>query len=467
MTDARTGLVHRYTGKDDLLAEGLVGWRASPEDLWNAAEGAEKRKDARTARELRIALPAELPPDVLRALAHGYCCNLRDELGVAMQWAIHAPEPHRTKKGEVARLRRAHRDGTDDGAYHEALRDPKMTNRNFHLHVILTTREVYDHGQFGQKTRSLDAKKSGFEVVERMRAQWTRRVNAALEKSGTDRRVDLRSYERQAAEGGAPEGMIPQTHLGPRETAIGRKIAEEANVLPRRDILRNELVRHHNETLWTDWIMLRALRREQARAEGASAREAQDREDARRARAEAEKRRIAAARTEVERAAAIERAASIDAPRSSIPVADVPNGQAKRRTRIGQDVRPTTRERQANAGAERITADAPGEEMPTLAGREHGYERAIADAQAIADAEAEAEAEAERHVDSERVRRSDPSEGRAVSEAPKHGPSTAEDFKTVIDPETYSDLAPQTPPSERLRVLRIGPPQRVRTLDDG
>ena len=72
LVDARQGLEHDYTRRSGVvhselvLPEGAGTW--SRAELWNAAEQAEKRKDARTAREWEIALPSELSAEERAAL---------------------------------------------------------------------------------------------------------------------------------------------------------------------------------------------------------------------------------------------------------------------------------------------------------------------------------------------------------------------------------------------------------------
>lgn len=57
LTDERTGQRHDYTRKggiecaEIIMPDGSVADRGAP---WNAAEAAEKRKDARTAREWEV-----------------------------------------------------------------------------------------------------------------------------------------------------------------------------------------------------------------------------------------------------------------------------------------------------------------------------------------------------------------------------------------------------------------------------
>ena len=63
ITDERTGLTHDYTRKggvvhtEVLLPDGATADRAV---LWNAVEAKHKRGDALVAREIELALPAEL-----------------------------------------------------------------------------------------------------------------------------------------------------------------------------------------------------------------------------------------------------------------------------------------------------------------------------------------------------------------------------------------------------------------------
>ena len=70
--DARTQEVHDYTRRFGVLTNGIampeqafaspgfVGDDWTRERLWNEAEAAEKRRDARTARKIELALPAEM-----------------------------------------------------------------------------------------------------------------------------------------------------------------------------------------------------------------------------------------------------------------------------------------------------------------------------------------------------------------------------------------------------------------------
>ena len=78
IADERTGEVHDYRRKggvesaDIVLPDGAPEWATNRGALWNAAEKAEKRKDACVAREYEVALPAELSPAERRRLAPAF-----------------------------------------------------------------------------------------------------------------------------------------------------------------------------------------------------------------------------------------------------------------------------------------------------------------------------------------------------------------------------------------------------------
>lgn len=194
----RDGLVHDYTrrgGVEDaflVLPEGAA-WAEDRSALWNAVEAAEKRKDAKVAREYELALPHELDPAQRRALARGFGQAVVDRFGVAADIAIHAPHP----EGD---------------------------QRNWHAHVLTTTRVVSAEG-LGTKTRELDVLQTSGPAVEALRELWAVQVNRALERAWVTERVDHRSLERQG------QGHLASAqHLGPAVSGMERRAAREAGV---------------------------------------------------------------------------------------------------------------------------------------------------------------------------------------------------------------------------------------------
>lgn len=197
LTNERDGVVHDYTRRDGVEETFIVApegaeWAQDRSVLWNAVEAAEKRKDAKVAREYELALPGELSAGERRELVHGFAVGLRDRYGVAVDVAIHAPHDH----------------GDD---------------RNHHAHVMTTTRVVTPEG-LGAKTRQLDVSTSASVETEWVRVDWGSRVNAALEQAQVDERVDHRSYARQGV------SREPTVKLGPAVAAIERREREHARV---------------------------------------------------------------------------------------------------------------------------------------------------------------------------------------------------------------------------------------------
>ena len=190
LANDRDGLVHDYTGRGGVEASFIVTpegaeWAQDRSALWNAAEAAEKRKDAKTAREYELALPSELDADARRALVEAFAKDLSQRYGVAVDAAIHAP----------------HDQGDD---------------RNHHAHVLTTTRVVTADG-LGAKTRQLDVRSTAAIEVEAVRESWASLVNQSLDRAGHIERVDHRSYARQGL------AIEPMVKLGPAASAIERR----------------------------------------------------------------------------------------------------------------------------------------------------------------------------------------------------------------------------------------------------
>ena len=124
LVDERTGEAFDFTRKGGVLSSEIVTPAGVPVPeraaLWNAAEAAEKRKDARVAREWRAALPHELNEADRRELATRMGQAIADRYGVAVDVCIHAPD----------------REGDD---------------RNFHVHMLATTRTIGADGMLGAK----------------------------------------------------------------------------------------------------------------------------------------------------------------------------------------------------------------------------------------------------------------------------------------------------------------------------
>jgi hypothetical protein len=183
--------VHDYTRRGGVLSAEVVappGCAAlDRERLWQAAEAAERRKDARTAREVRIALPAELDAEACRDLARRFGQWLAERYRTAVDVAVHAP-------------------------------DPAGDERNVHAHILMPTREMGADGTFGAKLRVLDDRASGPAEIEAMRVAWEEMANRALAAAGIDARIDRRSLVEQGI-----TDRPPSWHRGPGATALERR----------------------------------------------------------------------------------------------------------------------------------------------------------------------------------------------------------------------------------------------------
>lgn len=194
ITDTRTGEVHDYTRKRGIVSAALVlptgapEWAADRSALWNAAEHAERRKDACVAREYEVALPAELPADARRQLALDFAQEMADREGCAVDVAIHEP----SKGGD---------------------------NRNHHAHIMRTTRKVEAEG-LGAKLDTEKAGRNRTADLETVRARWAELTNERLRQHGIETTVDHRSLKAQGID------REPTQHLGPTATAIERRTGQ-------------------------------------------------------------------------------------------------------------------------------------------------------------------------------------------------------------------------------------------------
>lgn len=191
LVNQRDGLVHDFTRKEGVehneivLPQGVsADWALDRSKLWNAAEFAEKRKDARVAREFEIALPHELSPEGRLKAARAFAQDLANRYGAAVDFAIHSPSEH----GDI---------------------------RNYHAHVLMTTREVGKAG-LGEKTvlehKNARLLANGMATTDMqlrdIRQSWEGIANRQLQREGLDVRIDHRSHVERGLE------LSPTEHMG-------------------------------------------------------------------------------------------------------------------------------------------------------------------------------------------------------------------------------------------------------------
>jgi ATP-dependent exoDNAse (exonuclease V) alpha subunit len=183
--DERMGRTYDHTDRQDVMhkeillpprfASADMTWATDRSNLWNIAEAAETRKNARVAREYLVAVPEELTHPQRVDVVRGFARELAERYGFAVDVALHAPRDFR---------------GSDP--------------RNFHAHLLATTREVSFEG-LGRKT-TLDLSDEnrrmlGLAPAVRelfyVRQRWAEVANMALESAHVNARIDHRSLAAQ------------------------------------------------------------------------------------------------------------------------------------------------------------------------------------------------------------------------------------------------------------------------------
>lgn len=196
--DERTGIVHDYSRKGGVEHREIVApdnapaWMRDREQLWNAVEKVERRKDAQLAREVEVGIPRELSPDQRRELVRDF---VREEF---------------VSRGMIADVC-WHMGKASDGGAHP------------HAHILLTMRELTGDG-FGNKNRDWNGK----DVLEGWRERWEDHANRALERAGRDERIDHRSFADRGVD------REPQPKLGP----VAAKLERQGIATERGDELR-------------------------------------------------------------------------------------------------------------------------------------------------------------------------------------------------------------------------------------
>jgi ATP-dependent exoDNAse (exonuclease V) alpha subunit len=211
LRDERSGRLYNFAHRKDVahseiflpshLAGAADAWARSREKLWNTAERAEKRANSRVAREYEVSLPHELSTAQQVALARALSVELAERYHVAVDLAVHLP-----------------RQGGDP--------------RNFHAHLLTTTREVTPTG-LGAKTgldmasdarrrRDLPASREEFLAL---RERWASLTNEALREANVDARVDHRSLAAQGVDR-EPRPWIPTASLKMEQRGLRSEVAD-------------------------------------------------------------------------------------------------------------------------------------------------------------------------------------------------------------------------------------------------
>ena len=181
--DDRTNELYNHSRRKDVthseivlpadLAGQNMDWARNRASLWNSVESAESRKNARVATEIQVTLPFELSPERRLAVARTFSQEVADHYKVAVDLAVHDPRPSG---------------------------DP----RNFHAHLLLTTREVSAAGlgpKAGLNMQTSERLRLGLPNISQeftaIRERWATLTNEALAEANIEARVDHRSLAEQ------------------------------------------------------------------------------------------------------------------------------------------------------------------------------------------------------------------------------------------------------------------------------
>lgn len=205
IVDERTGLVFDYrprggvSHREILLPDGAPAEYHDRATLWNAVERSETRTNSTVCRELEVALPNDLPPEVQKRIITQLVRELVDDTGFAADVCLHDPHTRRMAAGEDT----TDATGTDD-------------SKNPHAHVLLSCRVLTQDG-FTDKRRDWDSAKTGGAIITQWRARYAELVNDAYREHGIDKFIDHRSFEERGID------RLPTVHVGTGPHSAARR----------------------------------------------------------------------------------------------------------------------------------------------------------------------------------------------------------------------------------------------------
>lgn len=175
LTDTKTREVHRFSARHGVISyhmltpPGAPAWCKDVRVFWDFNEQFEARQNARLARECEVSLPSEMTKEQREKLALALGQLLVDRYGTVVLAALHGP----TREGD---------------------------KRNFHVHLLMSARQVGPQG-FGKRAgAAFDARKGeGAEELRVLRELVGNLVNDHLQRAGIDQTIDHRSLKDQAS----------------------------------------------------------------------------------------------------------------------------------------------------------------------------------------------------------------------------------------------------------------------------
>lgn len=235
-----TGLTHDYRKKGGVLYSEILLPVQAPKNwqdrqtFWNAVEQAEKTKDSRLARQLIVALPAELEQADWKAMLHGFIQRQCVDRRMCADWAIHDPDGSNPHAHIMLTMRPLDRNGHWQAkTQKEYLCRRGQEEKGFTAQEFLQAKKQGWEKQYKYKSGSASAWLTPTEAAQRpgwtrsgkqpkatrfgrqnpvcerwnsqgqlveWRGEWAETVNRALEEKGRAERVSHLSFAAQGME---------------------------------------------------------------------------------------------------------------------------------------------------------------------------------------------------------------------------------------------------------------------------
>jgi ATP-dependent exoDNAse (exonuclease V) alpha subunit len=190
LLDQRQNIIHDYSRRGDvertemLLPNDAPNWvrATNREEFWNRVDAGEKRKDAQTARELRLMIPRELPREERIVIVRDYVAQCFTSKGMVADVCWHnkvASDGHEQPHAHIMlTMRPLTTDGFGPKVRHEWVPDPSG--------------RTHPDGKPVMVESNLDSWNSAT-YYEDCRRAWEETANAALARVGSAERIDRRS----------------------------------------------------------------------------------------------------------------------------------------------------------------------------------------------------------------------------------------------------------------------------------
>jgi hypothetical protein len=202
--DERQNVTHDYSQRggvqhtEIMAPDDAPDWVYDRQNLWSAVEKKELRIDSQLAREVNIALAAELTNEQRYDLVREFVQEQFVSQGMVADVAWHQPQP-------------------DKGDHPD----------NYHAHIMLTLRRAGPDGLDPIKTRRWNSDA----LLKQWRSAWADHQNRYLERYGHEDRVDHRTLEAQRIDavkrGDQVQAVLlnrtPEIHLGPKARPMANR----------------------------------------------------------------------------------------------------------------------------------------------------------------------------------------------------------------------------------------------------